>query len=297
MRLLSLQLTPIGRVVDVSRVSAAPRAAVLAVLITSGFLAVSCSEATPTPSPTRTSSQGSPSPSHHGSITPRPVAAGWLLQEGLLHGNEIPLLDDYPIILVVTESELRGMSACNQYWSEMQRDDGEIHLSNIRATAVDCGGAIQDSDDAFLSALPKIARIDDSHPDILILEGRELLLRFVPSPGPPALPTSTWQLLRILDSNTQVDAGPLNAPSIAFNSAVSFSGWTGCRRLVGEYTFRGHQVLVTRMEAIGSCPASLERQDSKIIAVLGDGFYVGLRESELWISDSSTALVFAELRP
>ncbi len=105
----------------------------------------------------------------------------WVLQEGRFRGQRLPLLADRPITLVLGVSELSGASTCNQYWADVEMSDGSVHLTNIVATAMDCGAEVMESDIAFLDALPAINLIDDSRPDILVLEGPELELRFSPA--------------------------------------------------------------------------------------------------------------------
>ncbi len=128
------------------------------------------------------SSPESPKPDAPNQRTPEPSGSvTWVLQEGSYRGQRLPLLADHPITLVLGARELSGASTCNQYWADVEMSDGSVHLTNIVATAMDCGADVMDSDIAFLDALPAINLIDDAHPDILVLTGPELELRFSPA--------------------------------------------------------------------------------------------------------------------
>ena len=105
-----------------------------------------------------------------------------MLEEGTFRGQTLSLREDHPITLIVEASGLSGASACNRYWADMERSDGTVHLSNIYAQAMDCGDGVMALDEAFLSMVPKISSIDDSDPDVLVVQGPDLILRFKPSP-------------------------------------------------------------------------------------------------------------------
>ena len=155
----------------------------LVALVALAVVLVSCtSQAPSTPalpsqgpgsdSPEITPERGTPEPSD--SVT-------WVLIDASFRGQRLPLLAERPITLVLGASELSGASTCNQYWADVLISDGNVHLTNIVATAMDCGAEVSESDIAFLNALPAITRIDDSRPDFLILTGPELELRFSPA--------------------------------------------------------------------------------------------------------------------
>ena len=87
--------------------------------------------------------------------------------------------------MVVGISRLTGTAACNGYTVFFERLNGNVRFESAAAGAQDCaplyGPEVMVSEEAFLSAIPTMTRIDDSRPDVLAIEGPELVLRFVPS--------------------------------------------------------------------------------------------------------------------
>ena len=132
-----------------------------------------------------------PSPTPSLALTPggAPVPAiVWLLEEGTFRGQPIPLVAGHPITVEVGISRLNGIAACNGYTVFFERLNGNVHFESAAAGAQDCaplyGPEVMVSEEAFLSAIPTMTRIDDSRADSLVIEGPELELRFVPSPSP-----------------------------------------------------------------------------------------------------------------
>lgn len=113
--------------------------------------------------------------------TPAPPPT-WVLTSGIVRGRPIPLLPDHPITLVLTATELFGVSTCNSYWADLERSGPNIRLANIRTTIMDCGNELMPADEAFLTASPLVTRIDDGHPKALVLEGPGVRFLFEPAP-------------------------------------------------------------------------------------------------------------------
>ncbi|HWP63557.1 MAG TPA: META domain-containing protein [Candidatus Binatia bacterium] len=107
----------------------------------------------------------------------------WVLASGTIDGRSIPLLPDRPITLVLTVQQLSGVSACNAYWADLERSDGAVRLTHIVATTMDCRDeAVMAADEAYLAAVPRVTRLDDSRHDELVLEGSGVRLVFRPAP-------------------------------------------------------------------------------------------------------------------
>jgi heat shock protein HslJ len=143
----------------------------------------SCSYAGPTT--TVVPSSVSPGSSTDASSSGEGQAPGttWVLESGTVGGGSIPLLPDHPITLVVTGSQLSGASTCNSYWADVERSDHAVRLTNIVTTTMDCGdGEVMAADEAYLSVVPLVTRIDDASPDRLILEGPGVRLEFRRAP-------------------------------------------------------------------------------------------------------------------
>jgi len=155
----------------------------LVALVALAVVLVSCTSQAPSTPALPSQGPGSDSPeTTFEQRTPEPSdSVTWVLQEGSFRGQRLALLADHPITLVLGAAKLSGASTCNQYWADVEMSDGSVHLTNIVATAMDCGAGVNESDMAFLNALPATTRIDDSRPDMLVLTGPELELRFSPA--------------------------------------------------------------------------------------------------------------------
>ncbi len=149
------------------------------------FVAVlaSCSFAGPPATDGPSSFSPAPSTDARSPVDTDTGRATWVLVSGTIQGRPIPLLPDHPITLVVTGSQLSGASACNSYWADVERSDHAVRLTNIVTTAMDCGdGEVMAADEAYLSVVPLVTRIDDASPDRLVLEGPGVRLEFRPAP-------------------------------------------------------------------------------------------------------------------
>ncbi len=170
--------------------------AVLVLLLS--VLLESCTSYVP-PSPEQPPRNSPPAASSPSAVASDPQASPleWMLEGGTFRGRPLPLVSGYPITVSLAATELSGVAACNEYWADIERSDGNVRLRNLRAATEGCGGAVDASQEAFLSVLSTITRIDGSHTGELVLEGPEAQLRFRPSSQELPLRTSTWRLVAV----------------------------------------------------------------------------------------------------
>lgn len=222
---------------------------------------------------------GSPGASPSGSA-PGPIDATgtWRLESGSLDGPPIPLIDDWPVTLVVDGSSVSGTAACNGYGAEFVVQDGVVRLGELSSTAMACDPPqVMDVEAAYTSALQRVdaAAMDG---DALVLSGPGVSLRFLPV-APPAVSDildTSWHLDALTETNmaSSVAGDPA---TLELRSDGSFSGSTGCRSFTGRWVEAGAEIQATELAMDQTeCPPELAAQDSHVVSVLGDGFTIDL---------------------
>ena len=69
------------------------------------------------------------------SAEPAPDLSGtWELSAG----TAVPIVEDHPITLTLSASELSGISACNQYFGRLSIDGGSISIDGLGGTDMVC---------------------------------------------------------------------------------------------------------------------------------------------------------------
>ena len=128
-----------------------------------------------------------PPPSLPASPTPggglQAIIGDWVLKEGTLDGQPIPMVPEAPITLTVNAVRIGGTSACNEYGADwVVTEDGAVEIDDITMTLMLCEGPINDSEQAYLEALGRASNVGLDG-DELVLAGQNAELRFVRSDG------------------------------------------------------------------------------------------------------------------
>lgn len=133
---------------------------------------------TPTPPPDPSPLLSSPEPTED-----------WELESGSLDGASIPIVDGHPITLLIGDSAVWGMSACNSYGAELTSGNGSFRFGESWSTAAGCPDdvAVAASEAAYFAALHRVETSRRESGE-LVLSGNGVELRFRPLP-PPATPS------------------------------------------------------------------------------------------------------------
>jgi len=108
------------------------------------------------------------------------IIGEWLLEEGTLDGQPIPMVPEAPITLSVNAIRVTGTSACNSYGADWVFTNDGLRLDDITMTLMLCEGHIGASETAYLEALRRTATVElDGERLVFAGEGAEL--RFVPA--------------------------------------------------------------------------------------------------------------------
>lgn len=128
-----------------------------------------------------TEDPGTPSTPGDGSsgsnaIFPAETHGDWVLREGELDGETIPMVPGQLITLAVTGSKLTG-KVCNEYWAEVDPSGG---LTDFTTTRMACSQPIMDSETIYLKALSQgqVATVADGR---LLVRGPIGFLIFDPA--------------------------------------------------------------------------------------------------------------------
>jgi heat shock protein HslJ len=190
----------------------------------------------------------------------------WQLTEG------VALVDGYPITMSIDGNEVSGRAACNSYFGTVTVDGNRITIGELGATEMGCRPAVMEAEAAFLAALLEVTTFDRDG-NRLTLSGPDTGLSFEPvTPVPTAdLIGTTWALDTLIEGeSTSTAGGDLATLLLAEDGTLSAS--TGCRTLSGTWLEAGGVIVVPTLSAEGECPPELQRQDSLVVAVIGDEF-------------------------
>jgi len=100
-----------------------------------------------------------------------PTANAWALEAGTLDGEDIPIVEGYPITLIFDQPEgtAGGQSACNQWFGGYTLSGTELTFTDIGGTMMACvDEGVTESEVAFLDAMSQV--------ETFTMEGDELNL-------------------------------------------------------------------------------------------------------------------------
>jgi heat shock protein HslJ len=100
-----------------------------------------------------------------------PTTESWVLEAGTLDGEDIPIIEGYPITLIFDEPEgtAGGKSACNQWFAGYTLSGDELTFTDIGQTMMACvDEGVMESETAFTAALAQV--------EIFTIEGNQLNL-------------------------------------------------------------------------------------------------------------------------
>lgn len=221
-------------------------------------------------------------PSTTAGLAPADSSGSWELTEGTVDAEAIPLVDGFPITLLVTADGVGGRASCNSYFGSYDIDGSKIGFSELGQTEMACSPTeTMDAERLYLGALTRAESfaIDG---DTLRIEGQGVLLRYELLPPVPEseLLGTVWMLDSLVSSDavSSVSGEPATLELFTDGSMI---GSTGCRSLTGSYVIAGAEVVMTEMSANGECPDDLAAQDNHVVSVLGDGFRVGIEGGTL----------------
>lgn len=235
---------------------------------------------------------GGPSSSASPPLDP---TGAWQLRAGSVDGAPIPMVDGYPITLQIAGSQLTGIAACNDYGTTLTVRDGRLDLGEIGATAKGCvDEGVMESESAYLRALEAVDGIGMDGEE-LVLGGPGVTLRFVRLQPPPtaALTGTRWILETVVDGDVAT-AAAVEPATLLLGEDGQFRGSTGCRDFRGTWIERGDEILATQFETdVADCLPALVDQDSRVVAVIGDGFVPSVDGAVLTLTDrGGLALVY-----
>lgn len=195
------------------------------------------------------------------------------------------LLKGWAITLEIREGKIRGVAACNSYGGPARITESSFETSNLAVTEMGCSGRVQHSQDTYLAALVNVESISRRGGTLtLIGPNAELIFGYVPPPPTASLVDTTWRLETLLQGR-----GPEGFATSATRATLRLSGngtlkgSTGCRRLTGEWTENGDEIILTRFSARGHCSQFMKDQDDHVVGVLGDGFTATIEGRQLTV--------------
>lgn len=96
------------------------------------------------------------------------ITGNWQLVSGSADGQAIPLIDDSPVTLNITRTEVGGTSACNLYGGPFILDGSTISIGDLFSTMMACNPEDMAVESLYTAALPEV--------ETVALEGGELVM-------------------------------------------------------------------------------------------------------------------------
>lgn len=214
----------------------------------------------------------------------------------MIDGPAAPI-DGWDVTVTIEGDRIGGTAACNGYggavtWS----DDGAISVGELAQTEMACEPSeVMDLEQAFLTSLLDV--------DAFTVDGEALTLRsgddtwtfdLLPPVPTAELVGTTWQLDGYIANDAVSNETGMEAATLTLHPDGTMSGSTNCRQLSGTWTESGAEILLTQLQADGTCPDAVAADlDNRIVGVLGDGFAVEIDGARLTLtSQGGVGLTF-----
>jgi heat shock protein HslJ len=101
----------------------------------------------------------------------------WRLVSGIVHGDEVPVLERSPTTMSFSGQEMGGSTPCNRYGAEVQVDGDRLSVGMIVQTGRGCSGVVRDAEVLYFAALREVSEFGFDG-DQLVLSGPDAVLLF-----------------------------------------------------------------------------------------------------------------------
>ena len=108
------------------------------------------------------------------------VDGDWQLVAGSVNGEAIPLIEDSPVRLNITGTQIGGTSGCNSYGGQLVLDGSGISIGDLTSTLMMCTPDVMAVEIPYTAALPEVDTVALDG-DGLVLTGPGIELRFTPT--------------------------------------------------------------------------------------------------------------------
>ncbi|MDH4307848.1 MAG: META domain-containing protein [Acidimicrobiia bacterium] len=232
----------------------------VALLIAAAVVVAACGGGEPAGEPANTSSLPDTT------ATPSGPDGDWRLIDGL------DLVDDFPVTMAVSGSQVGGRAACNSYFGTATVSGSSISIGQLGQTEMACEPAVMELESAFTAAL-MAADTFSREGDRMTLTGPsvELVFELIPPIPTADLVGVTWVLDTVIQGETASSVAG-DPATLVLNADGTLEGSTGCRSLEGRWQESGGVIVVPELSADGECPPELADQDSQVVTVVGDEF-------------------------
>jgi len=228
---------------------------------------------------------------------PPPVdpSGTWELVAGRIGERAVPIVEGYPITIIVDARRISGTAGCNGYGADVRAHGESIAVDELTLTAALCDiRGVMEAESAYVGALQRISAVGIDG-GALVLSGPDTELRFERLPDAPAdlIANTAWVLESLFVGD--VAGPPLGEPAtLRLDEDGTFAGSTGCRSFSGTWVVEGNQISASSMAMDdANCPAGLTAQDSHVVEVIGDGFVPSIDGGLLTLTDpGSIGLVY-----
>lgn len=214
------------------------------------------------------------------------VEGSWQMTAGTVDGEDIPIVDGYPITITFEGEEVSGTASCNGYGGTYELSDSRITFTALAMTEMACSPEeTMEAEAVFAEAITRVDTVALDEELTLSGDGVNLVFEAL-EPVPDADLTNTvW----VLDGLIQGDA--VSTPVVDTRATIEFFtdgsalGDTGCRPFSGRYTITGAEVTMTDLAADGhECEPAFADQDSRFISAIEGGFEVEVEENRLTLT-------------
>lgn len=228
-----------------------------------------------------------------GGAGPVDVTGDWQMTSGTIDGVALAVVDDSPITLSVTGTQISGRSACNHYGGEIIFQEGRPRFTLTSMTEMACAEPVMAVEAAFTAVLPRVVgAARDGDRLTLTGPGVELLFDRLP-PVPLAQLVGTDWVLDSMVKGDVVSSVAGDPATLRLDAGGTFKGSTGCRTFTGRWVEANGGITPTDLGMDQSeCPPDLAGQDGHVVGVL-EGFRVAIDGQTLTLTgDGGDGLIY-----
>ena len=206
------------------------------------------------------------------------IQGSWTLVGMTVDGEQVDMLDDWPVTLMIEGDQISGTAACNSYGGTVQTDGtggGRFVTSDLFSTEMGCEQVAMEMEQRFLASLQAIDSYELADGLYLAEAGVDTSLEFQRNaPIPDAdLTGTTWVLDTLISGDAASNMAGMGDVYVRFNDDGSLVGATGCGGIVGSWTTDGERLAFSALDAdpipaLADCSNEERTLDDSVFAVL-----------------------------
>ena len=207
--------------------------------------------------------------------------------------SSIDLPDGASATLTVDGGTVSGVGPCNSYRGSIQVDGSDVTIGSLAETMMACEQPLMDAQDAFTAAL-RAAQTAEVDGDTLVLTGADDTTLTFTASDPARAVLGNWDIVDVAKTDAIIGVREGTSPTLTFAADGSMAVDTSCNTGGGPYTVDGNDIAIGPVAVTErACldPTGVMRQETRILAALGNATSVEATPERLTLLDNQGAIV------